>query len=415
MSEIATAADRDDTVSLLDLVRVLVRRRRLIVGLTFSGALLILGVLLLSLFLPSTSRWNPLPEIYRPEARVLLVEASGGASLLDNLSGAGLAGLAQLSGLGGSGHSAELAQELLAGRTLHDRIIDEFDFAGRYQLAGKPRARTSARSRVEGSLEYEYFPESQVLVLFYLDTDPAFATAVLARVLDLLEQRFRALTMETLLLKKQHLEERLQAVGADRQLAQDALVAFQRTHNSWELGPISAESPSLITLYVQQQLSQEMELQALLRYLPQDDPAVVQQRSQLEITTSVLEELRSELPVRAVEYLNLRRDLEIQESIHSLLRQQYELARIEETDTKRTFQILERPEVPELKYRPRRARIGIAGAIAVFMASVLLAFFLEYLVRAQADPVEAAKLAEIRRQLHPSSAPPPSSPSRSSD
>ena len=147
-SEIATAADRDDTVSLLDLVRVLVRRRWLIVGLTVIGALLIFGVLLLSLLLPSSSRWNPLPEIYRPEARVLLVEASGGASLLDNLSGAGLAGLAQLSGLGGSGHSAELAQELLAGRTLHDRIIDEFDFAGRYQL---PASRARAPARGPGS------------------------------------------------------------------------------------------------------------------------------------------------------------------------------------------------------------------------------------------------------------------------
>ncbi len=405
-------ADHDDTVSLLDLVQVLVRRRWVIAGITVAGAAVTLGILLLSLLLPSTSPWNPLPEIYRPETKVLVVESTDAGGLLSNLGDEGLAGLAQLAGLGGTRASAELAQELLAGRTLQDQIIDEFDFVGRHDLAGDPHWRSTARERVAGALGYEYLPESQVLVIYYLDTDPEFATTVLARVLDLLEQRFHALTMETVRLKKRHLEERLEAVGRDRQEAQDRLVAFQRTYGILDLDAQSEQSATLLAAYKRELLSQEVDLQALLEYLPEDDPAVVERRNRIAIVAQVLDELQTgsqefsgqtipqaELPALTVQYLNLQRDLEIQESIHRLLREQYELARIEETDTKRTLQILERPEVPEVRFQPRRSLIGLLGAGAAFLAALLVAFFLEYLRRAQADPVEAAKLATIRRRL----------------
>ena len=56
-----------------------------------------------------------------------------------------------LGGVGGGGSSAALAQELLAGRTIHDRIIDEFDFVARYGITDNPRTR--ARAMAERSLE----------------------------------------------------------------------------------------------------------------------------------------------------------------------------------------------------------------------------------------------------------------------
>ena len=151
---------------------------------------------------------------------------------------------------------------------------------------------------------------------------------------------------------------------------------------------------------------------ALRESLPASDPSVVQLQGQIDIVRQVLDELQTgfrsfsaqtipqdELPGVAAEYLNLRRDLEIQEQIYALLREQYELARVEETDPSRTFQVLEAGEIPEVKYWPSRTTICVLGTLSVLLLSTLLAFFLEYLVRVRADPVEAAKLAAIRAQL----------------
>ena len=404
------AAEHDDALSLLDLVGVLVKRRRLIVSVTAAGTLLVFGYTLLSLALSVTSPWNLLPDIYRPDAKVLLSEeeSSGLAALGSGADGAGALG--QLLGVAAGSSSAALAQELLAGRTIHDRIIDEFGLIERFRAAEHPRS--AARGLVAKSMQYEFDPESGILIVAYEDPDREFAAAVLGRILMLLEQRFRTLTMETVLLRKQHLEERLAAVGADRQAAQDRLVAFHRAKGIVDIQEQSTQSGRLLAEYRRELLTKEVELQSLREFLPDTDASVVQLRSQIEIVRRVLDELQSgfdsfspptiprdELPEVAAEYLNLSRDLELQEQLYAVLRQQYELTRIDETDPSRTFQVIEPVEVPEVRHWPNRALVCVLGALTAFLISVLAAFFLEYLVRVRNDPVEAAKLAAIREHL----------------
>ena len=405
------AAEHDDTVSLLDLVGVLVRRRWLIAVSTTAGALLIFAYVLLAMYLPPSSPWNLLPDVYRPEAKVLLLERESSGLSAVNLALERAGSLGELlGGVGGGGSSAALAQELLSGRTIHDRIIDEFDFVTRYGFTDKPRTR--ARALAARSLKYQFDLESAVLSISYEEIEAEFAAAVLARILDHLEQRFHALTMETVVLKKRHLEERLAVVGADRQAAQDRLVAFHRAYGIIDIQEQSLELAQLLADYKRELLSKEVEMQSLRESLPASDPSVVQLQGQIDIVRQVLDELQTgfrsfsaqtipqdELPGVAAEYLNLRRDLEIQEQIYALLREQYELARIEETDPSRTFQVIEAVETPEVKAWPSRALICVVGTLIVLLLSILLAFFLEYLVRVRADPVEAAKLAAIRAQL----------------
>ena len=404
------AAEHDDALSLLDLVGVLVRRRWLIVSVTVTGTLLAFGYALLSLVLPASSSWNLLPDVYRPDAKVLLAEddSSGLGSLALGADGSGALG--QLLGVTGGNSSAALAQELLAGRTIRDRIIDDFGLIDRFRAAEHPRS--AARGLVAASLQYEFEPESAILSVAYEDPDPEFAAAVLARILVLLEQRFRALTMETVSLRKQHVEERLAAVGADRQAAQDRLVAFHRANGIVDIQEQSIESGRLLAEYRRELLTKEVELQSLREFFPDSDASVVQLRSEIDIVRRVLDELQSgfssfspqsiprdDLPAVAAEYLNLSRDLELQEQLYSVLRQQYELTRIDETDPSRTFQVIEPVEVPEVRHWPNRALVCVLAALTAFLVAILAAFFLEYLVRVRNDPVEAAKLADIRAHL----------------
>ena len=415
-------AEHEDSLSILDLVVVLVKHWRLIVGGTVVGGLMITGYALLTMYLPGSSPFNLLPTIYRPEAKVLLLDRnSSGLSRLNLVFAEAQDSIRQMVTrnpvVGQVGSAATVAQELLSGRTIHDQIIDEFHFIERYGFTDK--ARTRARSLTEKSLQYDYDVASSVLSIAYEDTDARFAAAVLAHTLELLEQRFHALSMETVLLKKQHLEERLAVAVADRQAAQERLVTFQRAYGGGFVG--IPEQPSsrvqfptvqLLSDYKQQLLSKEVEMESRRGFLTANDPGLVQLQSEIRILQQVLAELQSgfhyfsaqtipqeELPRVIANYLNLRRDLQIQEDNYLRLRGQFELTRIEETNPSRTFQVIEAVEVPEIKHKPSRPQVCVVGTVIAFLLSVLLAFCLEYVARVRADPTEAAKLGAIREQL----------------
>lgn len=405
-------ADAEDSLSLLDLLAVLVKRRRLIAGVTLAGAALIFGYVLLTQYLPPAAPWNLFPNVYRPQAKVLLQEreSSGLSAAFNPGAGDSTALGALLGAVGGLPSSAALAEQLLAGRTIHDRIIDRFDFVNRYGFTDRPR--TNARALAERSLKYEFDVDSGVMSISYEEFDAEFAAAVLTQVLQLLEHRFRALTMETVELRKQHLEERLAVVDAGRRAAQERLVEFHRTYGILDIQNQSLELAQLLAQYRRELLSKEVEMQSLRELLPATDPAVVQLRNEIDVVRQVLDELQTgfrsfsaqtipqdELPGVSADYLNLRRDLEVQEQVYALLRRQYELTRIDETDPARTFQVLEPVEVPEVRHWPNRARTCIVAALILFLLTVLLAFLLEHLARVRADPVEAAKLDAIRSHL----------------
>ena len=418
------AISSDGSISILDLIQVLAKRKWLIAGITVAGGLAIVAYAALSMRLPADSEWNLLPNVYRPEVEVLLLDRVSGSGLGATLGGgSSIGGLASLLGVSQmTNSSAGLAQALLQGRTLQDQLVREFDFVARYGLSG-PEAGERARNRMIVGLSYEYDASTNILTIAYEDIDAEFATEFLGRALEILTARFRSLTMETVLRKKAFLEERIVEVNEERRGAQDALVAFQRRYGIVDLVVQTEQTILLIAQYRHERLTQELELQRLLEYRSADDAGVIQIRNRIELFDQLIDQLetggqrfgggaipQAQLPELAVESLNLSNELELQEGIYALLRQQYETTRIEETDTSQTFQILERAAVPALRHRPSRTRIAIVFTIAAFMLSVLLAFVLEALERARRDPDQAEKLASIRLQLVPWRRPPKQQP-----
>lgn len=407
MSDVgSTPPTNNDSVSLLDLISALARHWRFVVRVTAGGVFLIVGYSIISLLLPSSSPWNVLPNVYRPQAKVLLLEDSrsvgsfSGADPLQQLLGANLK----------NSNSAALAEELLGGRVIQDQIISQFNFLERYDFTNNARAK--ARKLVKKSLKYEYNVDASILTMFYKAIDPEFATAVLAYTLELLEAEFRALTMENVRLKKRHLETRLDVVEGDRTTAQNRIVEFFEKYGFVDVEGQVYEVATLVAGYKRELLSLEIELQSKLDFLPVDDPSVLLLQRKIIVLRQVLDELHTgfntfsdqtvplhALPALSADYINLQGDLQIQEQIYALLRQEYELVRVDETDPARTFQIVEPVEVPESKHWPSRSLICVIGSFTVFLLSVLLVFLLEYVARLRIDPVEGAKLAAIREQF----------------
>ncbi len=401
----------EDTISLLDLIAVLVKRRKLIIGMTLIGAILILGISILSLKLPPDSKWNKLPNIYKPEVKVLVKGSSGGSSLSQMLSSNSLGALAGIIGIaGGSNSSAELAMALLEGNTIKDQIAKEFNFKERFNIEKYPK--TTARKIINKSIEKEYDNKTNILTIGYKDIDPIFATRVLNRILELLEKRFKDLTLEKVRIKKQFLEERLDKVGKDLKKVQEKFVEFQKRYGIVDIETQAAEQIKMIAELTSEVYNKEIQLQTMKEYLRPNDPKIVRLKNEIDKTNRLITELRKgfkefsgesipqeKLPMVSAQYLNLKRDLTIQETIYTMLRQQYETAKLEETDTSQTFQILEHAEVPEVKAAPSRSKICVIFTITVFFLAIFLAFVLEYFDRVKKDPIESTKLKEIQNMI----------------
>ncbi len=353
------AREKEDTISLLDIIGVLTKRWKMIFFLSLGAAVFIAAYSLYTIKTPHDAFLNKLPNVYKPEVQVRLQEDSASpASFLSSESGLGaLAGLAGISG--GRNTNVALAEDLLEGPTIVDQIGDEFDFRERYEI--EENVTFNIRKTIREKVETNFDADSGILTISYTDVNPHLATDIVNRAVTLLEIRFRELTMEKILNKKQFLEERIEEVEAQLKQAQNNLIRFQIDNGIVNV-VVNEETKSVELIFA--------------RYIPQV------QRSTITL-----------------EYFDLERDKAIQESIYKLLVQQYETTKIEEMDDSKTFQILETAQVPEVKDSPSRGKICIIFTLAVFFLSILLAFIFEYFEKAKKDPVESKKLERIKHSF----------------
>ena len=409
-----TNGPRDDTISLLDLLAVLARRKWLIVGMTGIIALLTVAFLAAMMIIPSSSRWNYLPALYKPTAKILLQDTSKGSSLSSILNQSGLGALSSLVGTGvsGGGTSADLAKALLMSNAIKDTIAREFDFATLLDLKKSKTPKTSARSAVEEATVQKYDSKSGILEVGYKDIDPVRATQIVNRMVDLLDGEFSRLTLDKAGVKRKYLEDSVATLDIETRRISDQLIAFQVRHGIIDFSSQASESTRAVAQVQSQVITKQVELELQNRYLPESDSRIVKLKAELEGLRRLLSEMKvggsdfdtgmvpqKLLPGLSAEYLTLKRDLEIQQTTLGLLKQQLEMAKLEEMDTSRTFQVLERAEVPEVRFSPSRAKTAIIAAVAGFFLAVLTAFVVEYFNRAGKDPVESAKLEAIRSML----------------
>lgn len=78
-----------------------------------------------------------------------------------------------------------------------------------------------------------------------------------------------------------------------------------------------------------------------------------------------------------LQYLTLRREL--LGKLNVLLAQQYEMAKIDEMKEDLSFQIIDRAEVPESRFKPNRRKIVITSLLLSVFFSICLVFLLEYI------------------------------------
>lgn len=415
MNEQDAVKKQKSSISILDILFVLIQHRWLIISSSFIAAVLIVGFSIMTIKLPPDHKWNPLPNHYTPKSEILIQQS--GESLLSNLASAGSSPLSLLMGTQ-SNPELELAKKLLAGNTIKDKIIEEFEYIERFELQATRFPLDEAREIFNRSIGFEQGLSSagvavnNIFTLSYRDIDPEFATGVLTRVVELLEKEYRDLTLERIYRKKAFIEGRMFEVESEMKKAQQALSDFQLTYGVIDISAQTREQANLIEEIQSDIIKNQLEVRNLLAYLPKDNPRVKLLEQEITQKQQLIEELKSgskefsdliipqsQIPNVTSRFLELKGELEIKQSIYKMLRNEYEAVKIQENDNSRTFQVVEQAEVPRIKSGPDRGNICMIMTIAVFILSIFIAFLKEYIRKVKIDPVESEKLKRIGNTL----------------
>ncbi len=412
---------KEDTISFLDIAGILVRRRWLIIILTSAVALITLGLLVYSL-IAGPGKWNPFPNLYKAEVKVLLGDSNQGNSLSSALNESGMGALSGLLGLSSTVVStySDLAMTLLKeGNIIRDTIAEEFDFVDKYEIPPEKMVKTACRAAFARNLEVKYETTSKILRVGYVDHDPEFSSKVANRTVELLMEQFSTLTQDKVRRRIEYLKQNIATVQKKSDDAVQSLIVFGKKYGladsslggSSQMG-IVTESSTKITELKARLFSNQIDLKLLREYLPESDPRVVRAKNEVELISTSLADIEKgssdlstssypsgKLPELAVQYAELSRDAKVQMAILTTLTQQLEAAKLEVVGRTELFQIVEKAEVPEARYKPARSKIAVLTVLSAFIVSVLIAFVLEYFSRAGQDPVEGEKLRSIKRML----------------
>lgn len=393
----------EDEISLLDLIATMLRRKRLILGVTAASAAAAVLVSVLSLLLPP-QLWF-LPNLYTPRA-VLLVAESQGGGLSGALAASGLSGLASLAGVSVGGSSnGELAVLIARSNTTVDELNAEFDFTSRYKVKKYVKAETRKAFLKRYSAAYD--EKTRTVSLSFEDYDPEFAARVVNRAVEILDRRFASLGGSKALEQKRLLEGKLADVQVSIAKAEDEIQKFTSRHGVVNIEALATEQVTVLARLRSELILKDMEIENYEKFSRIDDPVIRRLRYERESIRAKIEEMEKgsgglipsqrQLPALAFEYAALQRDLMIQMEIFKILTQQYELAKLNAEGQEPAFQVLEGAEPPDKKSGPSRSVICVVATMAGFFLAVLAAFVLEAVGNIRKDPEAMAKLKGATR------------------
>lgn len=320
---------QDEEISLIDLVAVLLKHKKLIIITTVAAAFVCVLLSIISLKLPPEKSF--MPNKYTPSAEMLINKSGSTTSTSSLRSLASLAGV-NLSSDDNLSYSS-LAQYLVGSNKLLDSVVNNFGFIEKWEIKKSPIS--ESRTMLKKKLKSEFDDDTGVFTVSFEDIDPILGKNVVNFVVELLESMFEELGIDKNTLKKSNLEKNIEV-----------------TH------------------------SQILKLQKNIENLGFRANTITAGNS-----TSIADN---------VAFAKI--ELDVQEEVYKQLKVQYEVLKNEMASEQPVFQVLEYAEVPDKKSGPSRGKFCIIVTFAAFFISVFVAFLLNAISNIKNDSEAMLKL-----------------------
>ena len=379
-------------VSLLELVIIVAKRKKLISIITLAAAI-VSALISLSM-----------PNLYKSNVKLLPPQQaqSGAAALLSQLGG--VAGMA--AGAAGLKNPNDLYVAMLKSRTIADQLIAQFDLKRVYDLEEQEKARkklennTVITSGKDGLITIEVEDKNQLLVARLAN---AYVTELLrlTKVLAVTEASQRRMFFERQL-----------------ELSKDKLAAAEVTLkgglDSHGVISVDSESRAIVETVARlraQASAKEIELNSMRAFVTTNNPRfklVEEELASLRLELSKLENGRSddaEGLAKSGEKQNgfanikLLRDLKYHQMLYELLAKQFEAARLDEAKDSSVIQVLDPAIDPEKKFKPLRALIVVISSVFAFLAAIVYVLIAEFRRRVLLSSKGAEQWCELMAQF----------------
>lgn len=391
-------------ISFLDILAILWKRKKMIIGVTGIAAIFIVAFSLISLLLPPEKSF--LPNLYSPKATIL-ISAGGSGSFSSALASSGLSGLASLAGISaGNNTNGLLAIELLKSNTILDSLDAKFHFAQRNKA--KKTGATLTREMIKGHLKGAFSDKTNILTITFDDIDPVFAQDVVNTTVQMLGDRFASLGGNKAIAQRDLLEKKLADIDVSVKNAEAKIIEFQKNHGTINVQSLASEQIALLAGLRSQMIMKEMEISEYQKISKIEDPFLVKLRSERESILSKINELETgkgaktrimpsqqEMPLMAFEYQKLERELLVQTELFRIMTQQYELAKLNAAGQDPVYQIIELADVPDKKSGPSRARLCMLVTLSAFFIALVLAMLMESMADIKSDPEKVARFRKM--------------------
>jgi uncharacterized protein involved in exopolysaccharide biosynthesis len=387
---------RSSEFQLLDLLIVLSRRKRIVLGTTLASAVLA-GIV--SMLLPN--RYTATTNILPPQQ-----SASLAASMIGQLGALGpMAAMAQKDL--GLKNPNDLYLGMLRSRTAEDALIRRFDLLRVY----RDKKMSDAREDLEKSSSIVAGKEGLVSISVE-DKQPSRASQMANAYVEELRQLTQDLAVTEAGQRRIFFERQLEL--AKNSLA-DAEQALKQTEQNTGLIQLDGQARAIIESVVKLRASiaaKEVELHAMRLFSTEQNPDVrlgEQQLSGMRAQLALMERQNSgsgsvpgnvqvptgNVPEAGLQYVRRLRDLKYAETIFEMLAKQYEAARLDEAKTAAVIQVLDPAIEPDRRSSPHRTLIVAVATLLAFFASAGHVMATAALCRMHSDPATHARLAML--------------------
>jgi tyrosine-protein kinase Etk/Wzc len=382
-----------DEISLLDLLLVLAKNKRLIIGVPAACGLIAVGVALI------------MTPIFTSKAVIMPPQQQSAGAL------AALGDLAGLAGVGGGGLKSpgDLYVAMLESRPVQDALVDRFALVARYNA----EYRQDARKALSQVSVIKADKKSGLISIEVDDEDPKVAANMAMAYVEELQKMTNSLAISEAARRRLFFEKQLEQA---KENLKNAEVALRSTQEKTRMVSPQGQISAIFTAIAQLRgaiSAKEVEINALKTFATPQNPDLKVAQQELAALRSQLDRLQRDHPSEAGDYMvpsgrlaaggiafvQATRDVKYYETIFELLAKQFEIAKIDEAKESTLIQVIEKAVPAERKSKPKRALIVILTVLSSFMVAILFAFIREAVANAKKDADSVRRLAELKSFL----------------
>lgn len=383
-----TAAEGE--IRLIDVLLVVARHRLLILGLPLVTAILTAVIVLL------------LPNVYTASAIVIPIQPSPGGNV-----GALLGQFSPLPfGDVLSNKNEALFVRVLQSRKIAERVIKKFELMSVYGTDSMHDTLEALQDHVSAKPD----TKSGLITISVDDQHPTRAADMANYYVDQLIDVVRDLNLTEASRRRAFYEKQFSQAQQRLREAEAAMKAYQASTGVVSLDNQGGQTLNMIARLEAEITTKEIQLQVARTTVTDEHPQALALLEQLRGLRGKLDRLKDtenstaegslgRFSAISTEYAQRWREMKYRESVVEILSKQFELARLDELREASAVQVLDRAETPQQPSKPKRKLVVLGATLLGGLLALLMAFVLESLRNARADPFQTDKWEEAGRHL----------------